>query len=554
MNNEVENQNLESEVVVNPVNTENNDTSNNDKNNKNKKIFMIIGIVASIIILGIIAFFVFIFFSFTAPNYIDEKVEEFTSFVDEMFNSNTVTQDTLMNGSLKLDSDVAGLNYFNDITLNFDMGYSLEREIVDLNIGLTKGEDEVNANMYVTNSTVYLDAPDIYSNVLYTLLDENPFGTNDVNLDDVRYAIYNLVKYFGESLKVVSVQTSINGMSARYTYEINDNNKETFVNKLNELITNDGRMTNLLGDMAFTAEDFANMVFVVELKIPSGDLTSFSLTIEDTVISCVETIDDVYNVTVNDELIMEVRVNGDDVNLISKMSDLDFDITYNSKNKTMSGKVSADNTTFTIDVSNVDNNTKDINIEYRLNGDYSDPSIHIVFKATSTAEDINGSLELTTDAGYLNAEFALNVSQGTVSEKTFSNTVDMETLSDTELEEISNNAYAVVERFLPELFASSDAQQFAIDASTIVSNASLYISTAADSCVTMEELSNAGVIDAGYTGRIYRVSDNVFRITVTDSEYMIINELVYAGDDISSSDVLAFDSATFVAAGYTCGN
>ena len=115
MNNEIENQNLESEVVVNPVNTENNDTSNNDKNNKNKKIFIIIGIVASIIILGIIAFFVFIFFSFTAPNYIDEKVEEFTSFVDEMFNSNTVTQDTLMNGSLKLDSDVAGLNYFNDI-------------------------------------------------------------------------------------------------------------------------------------------------------------------------------------------------------------------------------------------------------------------------------------------------------------------------------------------------------------------------------------------------------------------------------------------------------
>ena len=135
-----------------------------------------------------------------------------------------------------------------------------------------------------------------------------------------------------------------------------------------------------------------------------------------------------------------------------------------------------------------------------------------------------------------------------------SKSVDMETLSDTELEEISNNAYAVVERFLPELFASSDAQQFAIDASTIVSNASLYISTATNSCVTMEELSTAGVIDAGYTGRIYRVSDNVFRITVTDSEYMIINELVYAGDDISSSDVLAFDSATFVAAGYTCGN
>ena len=549
MNNEVRDVNFTNEEITNI----NEDNQNKHNNNKNKIIFIIIGIVASLIVIGIVAFFVFIFFYFTAPKYIDKKVSEFTSFVDEMFNNNTLNEDVLLSGSLELDSDIEGFNYFNDLKLNYDLNYSIPKDIIDLNISLNRDNNEFKANMYYNNATLYLDAKDIYPNTLYTVLEDNILSTSDINIDDVKYVINNLVFYFKEALKASDVKTSIRGMSARFSYEINDNNKETFVNKLNKYIKDDGRMLNLLGDLEFTTADFANMVFVVELKIPSGELTSFSLTTTDLVINYVEVLDNVYNLSINNELILEVRTNKDNVNIISKMSDVNYDITYNTKDKTIKGELNYENTTFKIDINN-DGNNKNINISYRLIGNYGDPSYNIEFIATIIDnKKIDGNLKITTDNGYLNTIFSLSKVDGTINNKVFDNSVDINTLTSIEQEEISSNIRELVYTFIPDASVSSEAHNFASEASEIINRAALYM-TSDSSCVTLEELYNAGIIDNNYTGRITRVSDNSFSITITDSEYMLVNVEVTRGENIAASLVRGFESTEFISAGYTCGN
>ena len=81
-NNENENlNNLSGEGLLPPENN-----LNNTKNRKKK--FIIIGIVVGVIILAIIAFFVYIKIGFTAEKYIDDKVEEISNFIDEIFMTN----------------------------------------------------------------------------------------------------------------------------------------------------------------------------------------------------------------------------------------------------------------------------------------------------------------------------------------------------------------------------------------------------------------------------------------------------------------------------------
>ena len=81
-NNENENlNNLSGEESLPPENN-----LNNTKNRKKK--FIIIGIVVGVIILAIIAFFVYIKIGFTAEKYIDDKVEEISNFIDEIFMTN----------------------------------------------------------------------------------------------------------------------------------------------------------------------------------------------------------------------------------------------------------------------------------------------------------------------------------------------------------------------------------------------------------------------------------------------------------------------------------
>ena len=114
------------------------DNNVNNNNKSHKKLFIIIGIIVGVIILVIIAIFVYIKVGFTASKYIDEKVDEITTFVNEVFaetNYNN-SSDSIVSGDVTINSNAEEMAALNGLKLNFEIGSSLTKEIVDINFGL----------------------------------------------------------------------------------------------------------------------------------------------------------------------------------------------------------------------------------------------------------------------------------------------------------------------------------------------------------------------------------------------------------------------------------
>ena len=194
---------------------------NNVNNNKSrKKLFIIIGIIVGVIILAIIAIFVYIKVGFTASKYIDEKVDEITTFVNEVFaetNYNN-SSDSIVSGDVTINSNAEEMAALNGLKLNFEIGSSLTKEIVDINFGL----EDYSANLYINNSRMYFDAKDIYSTPLYMDLEDNPFANldmEDINIENYKKAIVNFVEYLGLALKEADMSSSIKGLNAVYKYQ-----------------------------------------------------------------------------------------------------------------------------------------------------------------------------------------------------------------------------------------------------------------------------------------------------------------------------------------------
>ena len=356
-NNENENlNNLSGEESLPPENN-----LNNTKNRK--KIFIIIGIVVGVIILAIIAFFVYIKIGFTAEKYIDDKVEEISNFIDDMFMTNNydANNETLMNGELSINSSIEELAALNNLNLNFEVGTSLAKEIVDINFGLANNESNYNANLYINNNRMYLDSDDLYSTPLYMDLEESPFANINVekmNLENYKNSIVNFVKYLGLALKESDMSSSISGLSAIYRYEINDSNKKAFAQKMNDLIEHDENMLDFLEmlgitDATVSADSLSDMVFEVTVSIPSGDLKGFTLTIDDSVMSLVETAKDKYDFKIDDEVVLKVTVDGDNVNLVNADTNSGtFDITFNTKDYTMKTNFESEGNVISLEITN----------------------------------------------------------------------------------------------------------------------------------------------------------------------------------------------------------
>ena len=118
---------------------------NNNNNKSRKKLFIIIGIIVGVIILVIIAIFVYIKVGFTASKYIDEKVDEITTFVNEVFaetNYNN-SSDSIVSGDVTINSNAEDMAALNGLKLNFEIGSSLTKEIVDINFGLKSDRSHV---------------------------------------------------------------------------------------------------------------------------------------------------------------------------------------------------------------------------------------------------------------------------------------------------------------------------------------------------------------------------------------------------------------------------
>ena len=543
---------------------ENNLNNTGDASNKNrKKLFIIIGIVVGLIILVIIAFFVYIKMGFTAEKYIDDKVEEITAFVDEIFMTNNynANNETLMNGELSINSSIEELATLNNLKVNFEVGTSLAKEIVDINFGLANNESDYIANLYIDNNRMYLDSADIYSTPLYMDLEESPFANINVekmNLESYKNSIVNFVKYLGLALKESDMSSSISGLSAIYRYEINDSNKEAFAQKMNDLIEQDENMLDFLEmlgviDATVSADSLSDMVFEVTVSIPSGDLKGFTLTIDDSVMSLEETVKDKYDFKIDDEVVLKVAVDGDNVNLVNADTNSGtFDITFNTKDYTMKTNFESEGNVISLEITNESDNVKKVVMVLTSNNETAvvDMKVDLTVETVSNNEiRTSGSFVVSSNGEDINLDFTLNSQNGTdlVTEKTFTNAKDMNTLTTAEENEISNNLMNVLESIAPEVTETIGAQQFSTTANYYVATALTNLDNSGNNCVTLADLG----IDSAIGKIEYDSFGGGYSISITDGNYMILNRYTYL-EYISSDMIEEYDASRFTESYYTC--
>lgn len=531
---------------------------NNNNNNSHKKLFIIIGIIVGVIILAIIAIFVYIKVGFTASKYIDEKVDEITTFVNEVFaetNYNN-SSDSIVSGDVTINSNAEDMAALNGLKLNFEIGSSLTKEIVDINFGL----EDYSANLYINNSRMYFDAKDIYSTPLYMDLEDNPFANldmEDINIENYKKAIVNFVEYLGLALKEADMSSSIKGLNAVYKYEINDNNKEKFASKLNELIEQDQNMIDFLkmlgvSDTTVSADNLSNMVFEVTVSIPSGDLKGFTLAIEDSEISLVENSKNNFDLKIDNEVVAKVTVDGDNVTIKNTDTNTgNFDITFNTKDYTMKTSFESDGNIISLDITNASDTVKNIAMELISNNETSKTTINLdltVEKISDSEVKSNGSLAISSGEYSINLDFNLNSQNGSdlVKEKTFSGAKDMNTLTTVDENEISENLMNILGSIAPEVSEGLEAQQFLLIAQINASTASSSVYPGA--CITLDQLGNDGTV----WGKVESDSTSGYTISITDGKYMILNKYLDYGEELQESDVELYDQSRFTDQYYTC--
>ena len=540
----------------------NNTQSNGEKKkkNKNKKLFIIIGIIVGVIILAIIGIFIYVKFKFTAPNYIDEKVEEFSTFIDEMFANNNLASsgDNVSSGSLKINSNMDELSILNDLTLDFDFGYSSVREVMDLNISLLKSDNSIlDAQMYVDSANMYLNSEDLYDSILYMPLDENPFvniNTEDtIDINALQNTLKNFVSYLGIALEEAEVTSEIKGLTAIYTYQINDSNKEAFANRLNELIENDTNMVdtlNMLGisDTTIDSSKINDIFLEIIVKIPSGDIEGFTFVTTDLEVVLESVEKDVYELKVNDEVI-DVNVNGDDVTLNYENDNGILNVTYNLVDYTLSGNLSTNGYEYKFDITDTEGNGKNIVFDFKSESDGISLVLDLTTtKISDTESSLVGFVEINSNDINIALDIELNNTTGNdlVEEQTFNNAVNIDDLTTADQNEIENNLMSVLEEIVPGVMDNARMQQFLLTAQINASTAS--VATYPGSCITLEQLGNDGTV----WGKVEVDSTGGYTISITDGTYMILNKYVSYGSELSESDVELYDQSRFTEQYYTC--
>ena len=567
---------------VNPP-SENTSPNNNEvkpKNNK-KKIIIIISIIIGVILLAIIALFVYIKVSFNAGKYLDEKLEEFTTGVNEVFsafNLNSNSDDVRYQGTLKANTNIAQFTGINNATIDFTANYSLVDKIIDLNFEVLNVDTSIlNGELYLNENRLVLD-----SNISDTPLYMDITSTTDTAisqeelmnvLNDANYFINKFATFIASALKETALTTKIDGLTAKYTYEVNDNNKDEFANKMNELIGNDTEFKSILeellgeDDPTVKADNIEDFTFYIETKIPSGDVQIFFVVIDKETIMSGERIDDnTLRIYIGEDYEFDIITKGDEVTINWEIdSENTLNITYNEKSGEINGTIVSDDTTIAINSNKKSDNEAEYTIS--LTDNYFDTLIEASF--TKNNNNLVGYLLIQEESEEIKIDFDVTLTTGNdfVSEKTFDNAKDINSLTFDEQAQIEANLQDALAVFFGDLIANTNQDEFLGVASTLIDDASAYLMTQSilnpsflpsndgdTTCITVDELIAEGYTDVTneYSGKIEITKNGNlydYKISLTDGQYMLLNQESY---NITSNYLENYDATRFNQEYYTC--
>ena len=254
---------------------------------KNKKLIAIIVIVLLIAILGV-GSYLFIRTKIDPSSYLSKLSNDVTSYIDNYFNSfqtlnkNFTGDEFKLTGNMQFTTDATDLEVLNSYSIDYDFLGSVKQEELQMTLDLLEDENSLlNGTFYLNNEALYLESLDLYDQILrISELDENIFALNSdtsYTNDDIINSINNFIKYYFEALKLSDFSSQIEGLyTVRFNFSITDNNIENVTNKFNELVESDKILKNLLeGNEDNFSINFAPVDMEILVNIFTGEIYEF---------------------------------------------------------------------------------------------------------------------------------------------------------------------------------------------------------------------------------------------------------------------------------------
>ena len=237
---------------------------------KNKGLKIILKIFIIFVIIGGIIFGGYILLQKTLlnPERYLTGIKEYLSF--EIFKDTNLeilkNKDSKFNGNISFKIDNKNMDFLNNFNIDYNMVYSLNKEEIQCNYKFKENNKELlDTDIYLIKDSLYLDSNDLYNKVLFlNKLDFNIFSEiNKLNnnskdsFDGLNNYINNLI----DALKEMKMESEIVSFyKVKYTYEINDSNRDKIQNKYDDLIKND-KTIQMLIDENIIDEDIFNVKF-----------------------------------------------------------------------------------------------------------------------------------------------------------------------------------------------------------------------------------------------------------------------------------------------------
>lgn len=543
-----------------------------DNKKKNIMIVLIIIILVLVIIIMVLLFKR----TYNTDAYLDDTFGKITTNIETIFDSaisnnldyDYTKDDLKSSGNIKLSIE----DY--DFLLDYDLESKLSDKYTYLNLDYNEDNSSVlKGSFIVDKDKLYIDSNDIYNGILssdiedYDEDDYNELINTTSNPENLKKLYIGLINHYKDALKEANPSAKFKGLTVEYTYEINDSNKDTIENKFKELVDNDEELVNILNTFDMSSDDLDldldNLKIEVVKNILGNNTKEFTITRDDSVITGVATDKNKYKVTIDDQ---EYNLEFSENIIYLNCDEFDFKIESDTNKGVIEVKDGEDSLNVTV-TKNGNTNTLKATL------DSSDGSAVLTYDISVDGKkiDANGSIDMNVDDSSIKLSIESNSEYGSnlVNKKTFSNTKDIEELTDEEYTNLYMNLYNKLEdsmllSLVSSLYDSAsnyessfdyDEDGFALDANNVIDAAQTYylsgtlagtdtnaILPTVDGvkrCVSIDKLIESGnYYDDSYKGYVVVVKNgNIYSyyVYMTDGEYQVVN----AGGDysVTSSDI-----------------
>lgn len=440
-----------------------------ERNKKNKKILL--GLALSVIIILVITFLIFYHTKTLAVEIYKNTINEVYTKLDTKLlllsnieNINTKEDPVNTNLNLKLNTNIEDYAKFNNTELNLStyIDYKAQEEIIqfDLNnpnetiikgvLSLLDGKEYLKSNE-IFEKTLFLSELDLFNNISPAL----EINGNDINIEELRYILKSLKDISINSLNKNKIKTTNKTITintkeyktTKYTYILDEKNIKRTTKFITNKILNDKELISYLAKLFNMDEDeITKELISIEASIKnseelktqtysiyiSGDkVISFEIEEDETLLNFSE-VDDYFEFTMTGESYK--------LKIYKDIDDIKF--TFIEKNKELlSGLIKYDDKTFKIETT-----IYSLGIPLTLTFEID----NIINEEKNTSFDISLGMEMTlfTEMFYLRLDGKCSTGIGeTKPDIDVTDAVNINTLTNEELENIMNNFNIILEKF-----------------------------------------------------------------------------------------------------------